>query len=176
MISLKLPERKYLSTYIDAVKEFHKHGSDNDSTDHYLKFDLGRIDEQFDELINSLMDSHNEINIKEGRVPDTQYWIIDENEKYCGRISLRHRLTEKLSVRGGHIGYDVIPSERGKNYATKALALCLKEAKQMGLNEVLLTCDDNNVPSIKTIESNGGILKDKLPHEGTVTRRYHITL
>ena len=122
------------------------------------------------------MDHHNGI-VAQGLVPCTQFWIIDNNGEYCGRVSFRHALNEKLAHHGGHIGYDIIPSKRGKHYATIALGLCLKEAKKMGLEKVLLTCDDDNVASAKTIEKNGGVLQDKVPQDnGVITRRYWITL
>jgi predicted acetyltransferase len=173
MIRLEFPSTKYKSTYLRAVKEFLKKGSDNESTDHYLKHK--DLESHFDKFVQELTD-HNNGHIKEGLVPSTEFWIIDENGKYCGRISLRHTLNEYLRNFGGHIGYDIIPSERGHNYATNALELCLKEAKKVGLNEVLVTCDDDNIPSIKTIEKNGGILQDKVKNDGVLTRRYHIRL
>ena len=40
MIRLELPNIKYKNTYLDAVREFIKLGSDNESTDHYFKYDL----------------------------------------------------------------------------------------------------------------------------------------
>ena len=131
---------------------------------------------QFDVFVKQLSDMHKGRNLKDGYVHSTEFWIINTNNKYCGRISLRHKLNDFLSKHGGHIGYDIILSERGKGYSTKALSLCLKKAKNIGLTKVLLTCDEDNLPSIKTIESNKGKLKDKLEHNGILTRRYIIKL
>jgi RNA polymerase sigma-70 factor (ECF subfamily) len=47
----------------------------------------------------------------EGWVPETTWWWVDGDE-YLGRISLRHRLTPRRRVAGGHIGYDVRPTAR----------------------------------------------------------------
>jgi predicted acetyltransferase len=176
MIKLVLPNTKYKTTYLHAVKEFIENGSDNESTDHYLKTKFDELNNNFDSFVILLIDMHKGRNLKEGYVPSTEFWIIDENSKYCGRISLRHKLNDLLSKHGGHIGYDIIPSERGKKYASKALGLCLKKAKKMGLSEVLLTCDDNNLASYKTIESNNGILKDKIKHADILSRRYSIKI
>lgn len=174
MIHLELPNIKYKSTYISAVKEYQAKGSDRGATDHYLKLDISELNSQFDKFVNPLLDYHKGLNLKGGWVPYTEFWIIDENQKYCGRISLRHKLNEALLKHGGHIGYDIVPSERGKRYASKALELCLKEAKKIGIREALLTCDDDNVPSIKTIETNGGILRDKMKNQDVLTRYYII--
>ena len=46
--------------------------------------------------------------------------------------------------------------------------------KELNVKEVLITCDDTNVASYKSIESLGGILIEKLLYEGVVIRRYTI--
>ncbi|MFA5796701.1 MAG: GNAT family N-acetyltransferase [Candidatus Woesearchaeota archaeon] len=175
MISLQLPDVKYKVTYLDAIREFQLAGSDNETTAHYLTHSIEDLALNFQAFVDSLLDKHRGINLEEGRTPSTQYWIIDELGKYCGRISLRHPLTAKLLLNGGNIGYDITPSQRKKHYASEALTLCLSEAKKQGLTEVLLTCDDDNTPSIKIIELHGGILKDKLIGEGVLKRRYIIS-
>ncbi len=81
--------------------------------------------------------------------------------KVVGCIELRHTLNESLAVIGGHIGYSVVPQERNKGYAIIMLKLILKEAKNIGLEKVLLTCDTDNVASCKTIEKCGGTLEQK---------------
>ena len=50
----------------------------------------------------------------------------------------------------------------------------IKRAKL--INNALITCDDDNIGSIKTIENNRGILQDKIEFEGALTRRYWIDL
>lgn len=175
MIRLERPNMKYKESYIKAVREIREKGKDNESNEHYLKKSLEELKNSFEEFVKDQLETHKGIN--EGRVPNTNFWIIDENEEYCGRISLRHYLNEKLEKFGGHIGYDVIPSKRGNGYATKALTLCLQEAKKLGLEKVMLTCDDDNIPSIKSIERNGGVLQNKIQHkEEVLTRRYWIEL
>jgi predicted acetyltransferase len=84
----------------------------------------------------------------------------DPEDHVVGRISLRHALTPWLLEVGGHIGYAVRPSARGRGYATRALALMLPVAAAHGIDPVLITCDDTNVASRKVIEANGGVLED----------------
>lgn len=77
---------------------------------------------------------------------------------------------------GGHIGYGVRPSARGRGLATWALSVVLDEARQLGLKRVLVTCDDTNIASARTIERNGGQLEDTRDTELGHTRRYWIDL
>ncbi len=91
------------------------------------------------------------------RVPETEYWLFRDG-KMVASCRLRHHLNETLKQHGGHIGYDVRPSERGKRYAGRMLAMVLEEARQMGLHRVMLTCDKDNVASARTIVKNGGRL------------------
>ena len=75
-----------------------------------------------------------------------------------GLVRLRFWLTPLLEVEGGHIGYDVRPSSRRRGFGTAALGLVLPEARRRGLERVRLTADSDNLPSIKIIERNGGVL------------------
>jgi predicted acetyltransferase len=92
------------------------------------------------------------------RVPTTQLWAIVDGA-FAGRIGIHHELNDALRVEGGHIGYDVVPSFRGRGVATAMLHQALPVARALGLTEVLLTCDETNAASIRVIESNGGALR-----------------
>ncbi|MGI5242906.1 GNAT family N-acetyltransferase [Dactylosporangium sp. CA-139066] len=109
------------------------------------------------------------------RVPATHWWIASDGE-ILGAISLRHRLNRKLLEAGGHIGYGVRPSSRGRGIATWALREVLREATAMGLDRVLLTCDSSNPASARVIEHCGGALEDVRDTWLGHTRRYWITL
>ncbi len=68
------------------------------------------------------------------------------------------------------------PSARGRGYATWALGAVLTEARALGLDRALVTCDDDNVASARTIERNGGVIEDVRETEVGRKRRYWITL
>ncbi len=96
-------------------------------------------------------------------IPETMYLVIRKfDNKIIGNVKIRSKLNDSLKIRGGHIGYGVRPSERKKGYAKQILKLALQVCNQIGLNEVLLTCDKNNIASAKTILANGGRLKDEI--------------
>lgn len=116
--------------------------------------------------------------LKPGLVPQTVYWMIDSDGDAIGMVRVRHYLNGKLLIHGGHIGYYVRRDKRGNGLAKEALRLALMELKKLGENRALLTVDDDNIPSIKVIETNGGKLEDirNDPDTGKPFRRYWIDL
>lgn len=108
-------------------------------------------------------------------VPATTYWLVD-NDSFVGHVNIRHMLNEKLKQVGGHIGYAIRPSARGKGYGSKILELALPKAKNVGLSDVLVTCDADNEPSKRIIEKCGGTLAASIQHEGEEVLQYTISL
>jgi len=106
------------------------------------------------------------------------YFLVKDRSYLVGSSRLRHTLTPDLEQEGGHIGYDIRPSQRGKGYATLLLNLMLEEAKGSGLTGVLVTCDETNIASARVIEKNGGKMLNKVVSEesGELVRRYWIDL
>ena len=81
-------------------------------------------------------------------VPDSTFFCLDtERNIFVGAVSIRHYLNDWLLVGGGHIGDGIRPSERGKGLATKMIALALDECRKLGIRDVLLCCDKDNVAS-----------------------------
>ena len=114
-------------------------------------------------------------NLPSGLVPQTTFWLVRDGRTILGCSRLRHRLTDFLAERGGHIGYDVRPSERRRGYGTRLLQLTLPEARKIGLTRVLVTADDSNAASWRIIERNGGQCEPKLLiAESGALRRYWI--
>ena len=91
-------------------------------------------------------------------VPQTRYWLFVDG-KPVGVGKLRHYLNDFLRTVGGHIGYCIRPSERGKGYGNLILEQLLRKAKEKGISEALITCRENNLLSRKVIERNGGSLE-----------------
>ena len=111
--------------------------------------------------------------LAEGRVPAT-FLIAEAEGHLVGRSSIRHELNDFLFTVGGHIGYGVRPEFRRRGYATEILKQSLKLIRELGVNDVLITCDDGNIGSATVIESQGGILENRVEFEGTLKRRYWI--
>ncbi len=98
--------------------------------------------------------------LPDGIVPATYLWWVD-GEEYLGRLSIRHSLTPWLRDFGGHIGYVVRPSARGRGHAQAMLAASLPVAHDLGIDLALLTCDDTNPASRRVIEAAGGVFEDQ---------------
>lgn len=114
---------------------------------------------------------------KNGYVPDSTFFCLDEERDiFVGAVNIRHYLSERLLLNGGHIGDGVRPSERGKGIGTKMVGLALEECKKLGIYKVLMVCNKENPASARTIQKNGGILENELTVDGEVEQRYWITL
>lgn len=172
MLKLVKPDIKYKSQIAEVIEEVKNDSNPFGSGKWYLDIDMNK----FEEFVQRKIDKETGIGLPEGYSPATTFWAVNENDKYIGRITLRHSLTETLNLSGGHIGYDVRPSERRKGYASEMLKLCLIEAKKLGLDKVLLTTYDYHVASRKVMESAGAVFQDAIPYKDKTNVRYWITL
>jgi predicted acetyltransferase len=111
------------------------------------------------------------------RVPQTTYWAT-MGEAVVGHIDLRHGLNADLAEFGGHIGYSVRPSQRGRGLAKEMLRQVLRTPKSREIGRLLLTCAPDNAASNRTIRANGGVLERTIFVEriGRETNLYWITL
>lgn len=87
--------------------------------------------------------------------PADAFWIT-EGDTVVGQCDVRHTLSPKFELFGGHIGYSVHPAYRNKGIATFAVREVLSVLAKAGLSEALVTCADDNVASIRVIEKCGG--------------------
>lgn len=132
----------------------------------------------FNSYVGGVADMKIGLNLKEGYVPQSTFWLVDPDNRLIGVSRLRHRLSPQLENEGGHIGYDIRPSCRQQGSGTLILAKTLTRAVHLGLRRVLLTCDHDNVASRKIIERNGGTLasESRSWRSTTVQARYWIEL
>jgi len=131
---------------------------------------------RFSRYLEVLAEQQRGENLPPNHVPATFLFAFDAR-RIVGRVSIRHTLNEFLSRVGGHIGYVVVPEFRRQGYATAILRLSLKIAHhELGISRVLVTCDDDNLGSIRTIEKNGGVLENIVsgPDLDKPKRRYWI--
>ncbi|KKW19740.1 MAG: GCN5-related N-acetyltransferase [Parcubacteria group bacterium GW2011_GWA2_51_10] len=165
-MKLVLPSAEYKNSFIEAVKEFKADQINSTRYKTYRALSIVELEKDFESYVEFKRGRAKDEKLPPGRVPATDFWLVDGNE-FIGRISIRHRLTPELLASHGHIGYDIRPSKRGQGYGNKILELALPKAKELGINRVLITCDATNVASRKIIEKNGGVLENQVPNPET---------
>ncbi len=169
-IKLIIPDKRYKNCYLEAINEFKQQEITGYSV---LNVEEGDF---FETIENYRIGK----NLPGGYVRATYLWLV-QGEEFVGEIAIRHSLTEFLERFGGNIGYWIRYSRWQEGMGTKMLSIALKYAKEnVGLQKVLITCNDTNIGSARVIEKNGGVLQDKVDNliEGKqiLTRRYWITL
>lgn len=170
MTSLALPSSDHYESWAACVTEFggstaERHGDGHWHLPEGLRTRTDR--ETYEVLIRLLRRmGHDPV---APQVPSDHWWIV-EGRTVLGFIAIRHRLNDYLLEHGGHIGYSIRPSRRREGHASRAVGLALKRCDELGIDRVLITCEDDNAASARTIESHGGVLEDV--REGV--RRYWI--
>lgn len=161
VIALSRPDSALHASWAEAVAEFYEAGEEHMHGSGLWEFDHVDVTaagcRRVVEHLLAQADPATELPV--GKVHCTYLWITDGPE-FVGYLAIRHALTPWLLEEGGHIGYAVRPSRRRQGYATRALVLATAEAGALGLDRVLVTCDDDNVGSRRVIESAGGVFED----------------
>lgn len=169
-IKLITPKEEFLMSYLEVCREF-KESNNKEFTAH----DPDTFDIWKDTIFLKYQHNRQGINLPEGYVPASSFWLV-EGDLVIGIGDIRHRLTPALEKFGGHIGYVIRPSKWNLGYGTLQLGLLLKEAFDLGINNALITCDDDNIGSYRVMEKNGGVYQDTIENiidgQPRRTRRY----
>ena len=130
-----------------------------------------------EEWLEELKKRSSKDTVPEGLVPSSTYLGIREKDNYIiGMIDIRYCLNDFLLQAGGHIGCGVRKFERKKGYAKQMIKLALEKCKKLKIEKVLITCNDDNIASEKSIISCGGILEDIRTVDGKNYKRFWIKL
>lgn len=162
-MQLVLPNPEYEKSYREYILEL----GDEERYPFPLDFDHS----DFPELLAKLDSFRKGIDLPEGYVPATTYWLVEGNE-LLGVSNLRHFLNDRIRRAGGHIGLGVRPSRRGKGLGSLLLKLTLEKALERGILAVHVHCHKHNVASSRMIIANGGCLESEIIDGGKVVQRY----
>lgn len=152
-MELRRPTIADKETILEMLAEFEKAGSAMDGG--FISKDV-----DFEEWLEKLKLAELGLELPKGFVPYVQYVSFDPTGRALGFLNLRLRLNDFLLKKGGHIGYSIRPTERGKGYAKDQLRLGLQEAASKNISKVLVTCLTDNQASRRTIVDCGGVLED----------------
>lgn len=169
-VYLTKPNVDLEEAYIDMIKDW----EENDKSRIPWFMHLSTLN--FAAMVNRLIGLSEGIEIEEGFVENTTLWLVNENRKVLGAINIRHRLNELFLNYGGQIGYGIRPSERRKGYGKEILRLGLEACREIGLERVLICCNEDNEGSIRTVLSNGGLLYSKGVYGDENILKYWITV
>lgn len=156
MAVLVVPGPRYHQTFLDALREYHEEGLHTDLQPRVLSSPVGFRQWLADSCEAGLRGT---AAVERDRVPHRVYWWV-AGDHYLGRARLNLRLNAELTEFGGHLGYDIRPTARGRGHATALLRAALRLARAAGIADALLTCAPDNHASRRVIERNGGVLRD----------------
>ncbi len=153
MLTFVKPTSAYQEKALEYIQEFYQYHSNINGVG-----GLNRYLEDYDGWLTKLERDRNQP-VTEERVPGETYFLVrEEDDRIVGMINIRLALNEKLKEYGGHIGYSIRPTERGKGYNKVNLYLGLKVCQQHGIEEVFMDCDKDNPASARTMLALGGKL------------------
>lgn len=159
-MKLRKLELQDKSEFISYIKEI------RNSNERIIPSPFGVL-ENYEELLQAINIDMLSADNKFFRVPSDHYGLFSYSEdssnkavnnsgELVGLVGLRHYLNDNLRIRGGHIGYSIRPSCRGRGFGKLILQLSLPYLKSLGLSSVLVTTDPWNTLSQKVIIANGG--------------------
>ena len=159
MLSLIKPTVEYEKSYLSYIQEL-------GGTERY-PFTLDFEFDDFSALVTRLNNCSLGIDLPDDQVPHTTFWLVENGE-----------IVGVSSLLGGHIGFGVRPSARGRGVAKELLRQTLREAGQLGISEVLVICLKDNIASSRVIRANGGRLESEYsaPEYSSLLQRYVIPI
>lgn len=159
-MKLVFPTLEYKEKATEYIREFYEYNSEINGSgglDRFLR------ESTYEEWLVKIRKDIDIANVEKPRVPAlTYFYVREEDDRIVGMINIRLALSDFLREEGGHIGYSVRPTERRKHYATDMLKAGVEVLNTIGINEVLVSCDKENIASSGTILNNGGrLIKEK---------------
>ena len=171
----ELPSLNRKEEIIEYLNEFVEYKSDINGIGMLSKIVKGMT---FEEALDGTLNAKDaEFAKKIGRAQSKTFLLIRESDnRIVGSFNVRWNLTPEMIETGGysHIGYGIRPTERNKGYNKINLYLALCEAKELGLERVMLDCEATNIASERTMQALGGNLtKTEIdPIDGLLTKVY----
>ncbi|MBK7952267.1 MAG: GNAT family N-acetyltransferase [Deltaproteobacteria bacterium] len=113
------------------------------------------------------------VDLPPDRVP-MSHFLFFEGAILVGASRIRWRIVPVLLEDGGHIGYEVRRSARGRGIARQILRRSIEVARAAGVREIYLTAAVDNHASLRVIESQGALFETETtsPRTGQRMRRY----
>ena len=167
MLHLILPDISHKEQWEEIMREW---------WDNWRKNPRVFFQESFEKLLE-VIDSIKDKDDLKNQIPQSLCYFLCEQDKVIGMYVFRYNLNFwDDAINGWHIGYGIRPTEREKWYGKEWLRLVLEQAKKLWFLNVFISCDDDNIGSVKIIEANGWKLERYTLRHGVKWRRYSISL
>lgn len=163
--------------YEEEIWSFRQEIMDSNDQDQFAGCGNLRTCGSAKEWIDSLKLCKSDVCSRDQVPSDTYIAVRSSDHKIVGVIDLRHHINHPiLGTWGGHMGYTVRPTERGRGYAREMLRQNLQNCRNLNIYKILITCDADNPASEKTILANAGVFEKEIEVDGCRIKRYWITL
>ncbi|MDP5144878.1 GNAT family N-acetyltransferase [Shewanella sp. ULN5] len=166
-MNLVLPSIEYQYSYHSYINEL----GNEERYPFVLDFDY----QDFDTYLTKVKDFSQGINLPNGYVPSSTFWLIHHNE-IVGVTNLRHYLNDQIKHCGGHIGLSIRPSKRGTGLGILLMKRSIEKLHSMGNNPLHIHCYEDNLASERAIVSNGGVFDSAIQSGSQVVKRFIIDL
>ena len=110
-LALVRPSARFRDSYRGLVSEFVGAGET------LIPFTLAFAHDDFDEFLSRLDSCARGIDLPEGFVAHSTFWLVRDQAEVTGVSNIRHSLTVALRREGGGIGYGIRPSARRQSLA-----------------------------------------------------------
>lgn len=109
--------------------------------------------------------------------PDKYYYFITKhkNKEVIGELELRFTLLESEKYLG-NIGAEIKEEYKGKRYAKKAFNLARDILLEKGITKPIFTVKENNIPSIKSLDTIGATRIGSIKNEDDLYYIYEYDL
>ena len=165
----EVPSLERKEEALEYIREHHEHNSRINGS--------GGLDRYLDDYEGWLEHLENSKQPSDKLVPALTYFLVRESDnKIIGMVNIRLYLNESLKEEGGHIGYGIRPTERQKGYNKINLYRALEVCEELGIEEVVLDCNKENLASSRTMIALGGIKTRERMHNGELVERYQINV
>jgi len=145
MLNLIRPVPEFLESYRLACAETFGHVHDA-----YIIHDPAKFDEWKKTIFRQFEREERGIGLPDGYVPSVTFWLVDGAE-YAGTVNIRLRLNARLADYGGNLGFMLRLSRRGQGLSREICRLGIAQARELGVEPVLLTCRESNLPSLRCL-------------------------
>jgi len=93
---------------------------------------------------------------EKGWVPAYHFKLrVDGHAEAVGHVHLRVGYTGHITTVAGHIAYGVVSEWRGRRFAARGARMVIDFAHSLGMATIWITCNPDNVASLRTLEILG---------------------